>query len=174
MVRSLRYITVDIAGMLQICMFDRNDKEILIRFNFYIFALCCNRPVLRHRCERITYDLRKSRGQRPADTRNPPNIRERASWKDINVHFGRLNKSYHRVSPNEALRSILVPRSVAVVVVCRSCRLPEAVSFYLLCSPPCPFSSTILRFVLFFLCERCSIYKRGRKGERERERKREE
>lgn len=113
-------------------------KKHSVRFNFYIFRVTLQCFVIIANVSHITYDLRKSRGQRPTDTHNPPNIRERASWRSINVHFGRLNKSYYRVSPNEAPRSILVfvPRSVGVVVVCRSCQLPEAVSFYLLYPPP--------------------------------------
>lgn len=42
-------------------------KKHLVRCDFYILALCSDRVSLRHLRRRITYDPRKSRGQRPVD-----------------------------------------------------------------------------------------------------------
>lgn len=39
----------------------------LVRCDLYILALCSNRVSLRHLRRRVTYDPRKSRGQRPVD-----------------------------------------------------------------------------------------------------------
>jgi len=140
-------------------------------FTFLSYALITPSFFIITNVSCVTYDLRKSRGQRPANAILViPQTFASASWKNINIHLGRLNKSYRHVSLNEAPPSILVfvPCNIGVVV-CRSRRQPEVVSFYLLQNPLLfLYRSPIHSFILILVRDAVFI---SRDNQRDREKK---
>lgn len=163
MIRQIRFRSLSVT---------RTMRRHLIRSNFHVVLRSRDASSLPQTYRALLTIFVNRGGQRPVGARNPPNIRERASWKNINVHLGRLNKSYRSVSANEAPRSIraaAASASSSVAVV--DCQKQFLFTFS---NPPsCSFPPTIHRFVLFFLCERCSIIYKQQRPRRRRRRGRE-